>query len=172
MEGFIQTGSAYAQEHGTRPATIGFVLASNPLALLAWIGEKFIQWTDETPFLEDILDDVTLYWFTQSFPRCIYIYREYHGDPGAHTPHGDPRFRSEKPVGYSWFPQELAPIPKAWVERMGNLVWHRQHDSGGHFAALEKPEVLMADVEDFAKQVWQRKISLPGWSSSVNNNDV
>ncbi|KAK4940405.1 hypothetical protein LTR10_019511 [Elasticomyces elasticus] len=157
MRGFIETGSAYAQEHGTRPATIGFVLASSPLALLAWIGEKFIQWTDETPSLEDILDDVTLYWLTQSFPRCIYIYREYHGDSGAHTPHGDPEYRSEKPVGYSWFPQELAPIPKAWVERMGNLVWHRQHDSGGHFAALEKPEVLMADVEDFAKQVWQRK---------------
>ncbi|KAK5193470.1 hypothetical protein LTR92_006839 [Exophiala xenobiotica] len=135
MQHFTATGSAYAQEHGTRPATIGFVLASSPLALLAWIGEKFIQWSDETPSLDDILDD-------------------YHADPGKRTPHGDPRYRSEKPAGYSWFPYELAPVPKAWVAAMGRLVWHKQHDAGGHFAALEKPEVLMADVEDFVKQVW------------------
>lgn len=76
MKEFVETGSAYVQGHGTRPSTIGFVLASSPLALLAWIGEKFIAWTDETPSLEDILDDMTLCWFTQSFPRCIYPYRE------------------------------------------------------------------------------------------------
>ncbi|KIV81633.1 hypothetical protein PV11_03803 [Exophiala sideris] len=113
MKELVETGSAYAQEHGTRPSTMGLVRASRPLALLAWIGEKFIARTDETPSLEDILDDVMLYWFTQSFLRCIHPYGEYHGDPGKHTPHGDPQYRSDKPVGYSWFPQELAPVPKA-----------------------------------------------------------
>lgn len=96
---FYTTGFSYASEHGTRAATIGFVLASNPLAHLAWwvampttslqltefladkdttyrIGEKFIEWTDETPPLKKILDSITLYWFTESFPRCIYTYRE------------------------------------------------------------------------------------------------
>lgn len=59
---------AYALEQGTRPATIGFTLDANPLSLLAWIGEKFLTWTDTTPPLDDILDGITLYWFTQSYP--------------------------------------------------------------------------------------------------------
>lgn len=72
---FQETGSAYAREHGTRTATIGLVLSSSPVALLAWIGEKFLEWTDEDPSLDQILDSVTLYWLTETFARCIYPYR-------------------------------------------------------------------------------------------------
>lgn len=72
---FLATGSAYAAEHGTRPATIGLVLASNPLALLAWIGEKYREWTDEDPSLQQILESVSLYWFTQTIESSIYTYR-------------------------------------------------------------------------------------------------
>ena len=74
---FPASGNAYAREHATRPATIGLALSASPVALLAWIGEKFLHWTDEDPPLEAILDSVTLYWFTQSLPRCIYPYRQY-----------------------------------------------------------------------------------------------
>lgn len=73
---FNETGSAYAREHGTRTATIGLVLSSNPLALLAWIGEKFLEWTDTDPELDEILDSVTLYWLTETYARCIYPYRD------------------------------------------------------------------------------------------------
>lgn len=153
---FSERASAYALEHGTRPATIGFVLSASPVALLAWIAEKFITWTDTTPPLEDILDSITLYWFTQSFPRCIFPYRQYHGSrSGGSTPHADPRYYIKKPLGYSYFPMELAPMPKAWVAATGNLVWSKQHDQGGHFAAMEKPALLLDDVEQFVKQVWQ-----------------
>lgn len=58
-----------------------------------------------------------------------------------------------KPLGYSYFPQEIHPTPRSWVATIGNLVWHRQHSEGGHFAALEKPEVLLGDVEDFITQI-------------------
>ena len=58
-------------------------------------------------------------------------------------------------MGYSWFPKEIAPMPKAWVATTGNLVWYKQHDSGGHFAALEKPELLLHDIEEFAAAVWK-----------------
>ncbi|RVX73342.1 hypothetical protein B0A52_02984 [Exophiala mesophila] len=152
---FLTTGSAYSKEHGTRPATIGFVLSASPLSLLAWIGEKFIEWTDTTPTTEDILDSVTLYWFTQSFPRCIYPYREL--GRSAHITHGDPKYYCKKPMGFSWFPQELGPVPRAWVEKTGNLVFHRQHTEGGHFAAMEKPELLAQDMDDFVKQIWPVK---------------
>lgn len=156
-EEFSERASAYAMEHGTRPATIGFVLQSNPIALFAWISEKFITWTDTTPQLDDILDSVTLYWFTQSFPRCIYPYREYHG--GRTTsgvgPHSDPKWKFEKPFGYSYFPMELAPMPLAWVKTSGDLVWSKEHDKGGHFAAMEVPELLWQDVESFVQQIWK-----------------
>lgn len=73
-EDFAERASAYAIEHCTKPGTIGFVLLSSPIALLAWNAENFITWFDTTPDLDDILHSITLYWFTQSFPHCIYIY--------------------------------------------------------------------------------------------------
>jgi microsomal epoxide hydrolase len=74
-EDFVNKGSGYSLEHATRPATIGLILGSNPIALLAWIGEKFLAWPDEDPELEKILESVTLYWLTETFPTSIYPYR-------------------------------------------------------------------------------------------------
>jgi len=89
---FVASENAYAKKQASRPATIGLILSSNPLALLAWyvilthprqalltfrrIGEKFLEWTDDTPPLRDILASVSLYWLTDTFPRSIYPYRE------------------------------------------------------------------------------------------------
>ena len=95
---FASNGSAYAYMHGSRPSTIGFVLSSSPLAQLAWIGEKFLFWADaETrPPIDDILDSLTLYWFTQSFARCMYPYREfYNNTPSTYTIHSDPKYHIE-----------------------------------------------------------------------------
>jgi microsomal epoxide hydrolase len=58
-------------------------------------------------------------------------------------------------MGYSWFPKELAPIPRSWAATTGNLVFYREHDKGGHFAALEQSETLLGDVEEFLAQVWK-----------------
>ena len=54
-----------------------------------------------------------------------------------------------KPLGFSWFPKEITPVPRAWVETTGELVFWREHDKGGHFAAAERPKELWKDVEDF-----------------------
>lgn len=68
-------GAGYSLEQATKPSTIGIVLGSNPLALLAWIGEKFLAWSDTDPTLDQILESVTLYWFTESMSRGVYPYR-------------------------------------------------------------------------------------------------
>ncbi|CAK1356652.1 unnamed protein product [Cercospora beticola] len=150
--GFGAQGDAYAREHGQRPATIGLLLSTSPLALLIWIGEKFLEWVDEPLSLNDILDSVSLYWFTETFPRAIYPYRQFFGP----TPEAIPlKHHVSKPLGYSWFPKEIAPIPKAWVATTGNLVWHKQHTKGGHFAAMEGPQVLLQDIEEFISAVWK-----------------
>ncbi|KAJ4988845.1 epoxide hydrolase 6 [Stagonosporopsis vannaccii] len=141
-----QTGSAYAQEHGTRPSTIGSVLSSNPLALLAWIGEKFLEWSDTDPDLQHILTDISLYWFTSSILTSLQPYRQMSNASGLGY--------IEKPVGFSFFPYELFPGIKNVLEKNVNLVTYEQHESGGHFAALEKPEELWGDVEKYVKAVW------------------
>ncbi|KAJ8114567.1 hypothetical protein OPT61_g3578 [Boeremia exigua] len=149
---WLETGNAYAQEHGTRPSTIGSVLNSNPLALLAWIGEKFLEWSDNDPDISHILTNISLYWFTSSILTSLYPYRQLQelGTMGY----------IEKPVGFSFFPNELFPGIKHMLEKRANLVTYEQHEIGGHFAALEQPRELWGDVEKYVEAVWG-KVSAP-----------
>jgi len=148
-EDFVKMGAAYSLEHGTRPSTIGLVLSSSPVALLAWIGEKFLAWSDADPDLDTILESVTVYWLTETFPTSIYPYRlRFRPDYKPTPPY------LKKPTGYSYFPKEITPTPKSWVEKEVNLVFYREHDRGGHFAALEQPELLMGDIEEFVDEIW------------------
>lgn len=149
---FLHNGTGYAWEHATRPSTIGFALSSSPLALLAWIGEKFLDWTDDDPPLDVILEAVTLYWVTGCAASNLWSYRQFYG-PGADH-HGSKKWHLDKPFGFSWFPKEINPLPKAWIETTGNLVVFKQHDKGGHFAAMERPQDLWNDVEEFLQIAW------------------
>ena len=128
LTAFLVTGNAYAKEHGTKGGTIGLVLSASPLALLCWVGEKYIEWTDQTPSDQDILDSVMLYWVTDTFPRCIYPYIDFFGRGDESTVfHPHPDYFCKKPIGFSYFPYELGPIPLAWAKTTGNIVWHREH---------------------------------------------
>ncbi|PYH45409.1 epoxide hydrolase family protein [Aspergillus saccharolyticus JOP 1030-1] len=151
-EWFFTYGHAYAIEHGTRTSTIGHVLSANPVALLSWIGEKFLDWPDEPLPVHDILESVSLYWLTDTFPRCIYHYREQVPLPKVQHAQ-DPRWYIKKPFGFSYFPKELVPIPRAWVETTGNLVFWNSHEKGGHFAAFEQPAELLEDLGAFVEKV-------------------
>ncbi|OLN97760.1 putative epoxide hydrolase 6 [Colletotrichum chlorophyti] len=155
MEGFRKQGVSYALEHGLRPATIGLVLSASPLSLLAWIGEKYVEWVDSNhPLqLEMILELVSLYWFTGTFPRSVYPYRSMAQSftTGEALP---VQISKEIPLGYSCFPKEITFMPKAWAERVyPNLKFYQAHEKGGHFAALEQPELFLQDVESFLKTV-------------------
>ncbi|ORX40073.1 Alpha/Beta hydrolase protein [Kockovaella imperatae] len=144
--------AAYKREQVTKPATIGIVASSDPVAMLAWIGEKFLAWSDETPSLDMILSNVTLYWLTESFPTGLWAYNDDH--PPVAVKGTSPHNKHEKPVGYSLFPKDHETYPESYVKKAMNLVWFRQHDKGGHFAALECPKVLLQDLLDFVKEVW------------------
>ncbi|KAH0611648.1 uncharacterized protein H6S33_010913 [Morchella sextelata] len=142
---FRTTGGAYGLTHATRPSTIGHVLSSSPLALLAWVGEKLLEWTDEDPSTEAVLRLVTLWWFTKTAPRAIYPYRQIFQKPGS------AKTAWKKPVGYSMFPEDIVPTGKIWAEfeTEGKMVWFREHETGGHFAAMEKPKALAEDLVEF-----------------------
>ncbi|WVQ81621.1 hypothetical protein IAT38_003745 [Cryptococcus sp. DSM 104549] len=144
----------YALEHSTRPSTVGLAIGSSPIALLAWIGEKYLAWSDKDPSEETILTIVSLYWFTDCFASSLYTYRY-----GMGIRRNLPRVEMEYqpcPTGFSLFPKELAPTPVKWVKEVANVVWSREHDAGGHFAALELPEVLWKDITDFVEENWEK----------------
>ncbi|KAK6597580.1 epoxide hydrolase 4 [Botrytis cinerea] len=132
---WAEEGKGYAIEHNTRPATIGLAINSNPLSLLSWIGEKFIEWSDQTPSIDEILTNVSLYCKSdEAVPGFPYVI---------------------KPLGFSWFTSEIMPGFQSAILKQGNLVFHRTHDKGGHFAAIERPMDMLQDIEDFAHLVWQ-----------------
>ncbi|KII87362.1 hypothetical protein PLICRDRAFT_252822 [Plicaturopsis crispa FD-325 SS-3] len=153
---FIATGLPYALEQATRPSTVGVALASSPVALLAWIGEKFLDWSDEDPSLDTILEALTLYWVTDTIANCLYPYRELVNHPSDVS---EPYIST--PLSYSLYPKEMSPIPRTWVAAVGNLVFYREHDKGGHFAALERPVQFVRDIEDFVSHNIAAKRSIP-----------
>ncbi|KAH6856395.1 Alpha/Beta hydrolase protein [Chaetomium sp. MPI-CAGE-AT-0009] len=109
------------------------------------MGEKFIEWSDNRfPLsLNTILSLTSFYWFTNSFGRGLWAY-------SFDTSRIPVPFSLTKPFGYSSYPIEVAALPRAWAEHLyPNLVFYRTHDKGGHFAALEQPELFFQDLEDF-----------------------
>ena len=144
---------AYAALHATKPQTLAFALTDSPLGLAAWIVEKVRAWSDnsgdplEAVDLDTLLTDICLYWFSESLTASLRLYKE-----GAREPfHLAPGERVKPPLGVALFPRELPLPPRSWIERGFDLRRWTQMASGGHFAALERPEVLAADIRAFFK---------------------
>lgn len=161
----IDTGFGFALEQGTRPATIGLALSTSPLALLSWIGEKLCDFSNGQMPLDTILQSVTLYWLTDTYPRSLWHNRDMGSRPGE-TPKimrvsvitGQSPLQLpyvEKPCGYSLFAQEIVPVPRSWAEKSCNLVMFHKHERGGHTAAMERPEDLLCDIEEFVAKAWK-----------------
>ncbi|KAL4249281.1 peptidase S33 family protein [Abortiporus biennis] len=143
---FLTKGIGYNMEHSTQPQTIGYSLADSPVGLLAWIYEKLVQWTDDYPWTdEEVLEWVSIYWFSRAGPAAsIRIYYE------VTLVKDFVQFRpwSRTPFGYSSFPKDLIVRPKSWCRTIGNVVFEKIHNDGGHFASHERPEVLVADLRE------------------------
>ncbi|KAK4639932.1 hypothetical protein QC761_700510 [Podospora bellae-mahoneyi] len=171
---FRNDGSAYAMMAASRPGTLGLALSASPLALLAWIGEKYLDWTDPLSFTQDqtlpsgarysrklmneIIASVALYWLTGKIHTSFYSYREAFALNGRVPPSSNAQFpvMAPKKVGMMWFPYEVIPTPRAWIEKYSNLVFWREEEVGGHFAQLEQPEVLAKGLEDFIKVLQEK----------------
>lgn len=104
---FTHTGSAYNNMHNTRPSTIGLALQSDPAALLAWVGEKLLDWTDTDPTDSEIVSVMTLYWCTDTMPRSIYSYRNRPPVTGQ-MPVMNHAYDLKQPFGMSDFPYEVS----------------------------------------------------------------
>ena len=142
--------SAYQSLQGTKPQSLGYGLNDSPAGLAAWIVEKFHGWSDhdgdlESVFTKDqLLTNVTLYWVTQTITSASRIYYE-----SRRTPPTRPVGFIEVPTGAAIFPKEISFTPRKWAETQYNIVHWTIMPRGGHFAALEQPELLVGDIRDF-----------------------
>ncbi|PZC46187.1 MAG: Pimeloyl-ACP methyl ester carboxylesterase [Chloroflexi bacterium] len=144
--------AGYQKIQGTKPQTLAYGLTDSPAGLAGWIVEKFRSWSDchgdvETRFSKDeLLTNISIYWFSGTINTSMHRYQA-----SAHDPEAQLDERIETPMGFAIFPAEIGidPPPRSWVERACNVVHWSEFDRGGHFAALEEPELLVQDIRDF-----------------------
>lgn len=148
----------YAEIQATRPQTLAFGLNDSPVGLAAWIVEKFRAWSDchgniESRFTKDeLLTTVTLYWVTETINASIRRYFEKRHDPAPNPLRLGERI--ETPTGIAMFPGEKdLVVPREWAERTYNIQRWTDMPRGGHFAALEEPELLVDDIRAFFREL-------------------
>lgn len=142
---------AYAHLQSTKPQTLAYGLTDSPIGLAAWIVEKFRAWSDcegdveRAIGLDTLLTDISLYWFSDAVNASLRLYRENRLSPLAF----DAGERVTPPLGVAVFPHELPTPPRSWVERVFDVRRWTVMPRGGHFAALEQPELLAEDIRAF-----------------------
>ncbi|KAK6953063.1 hypothetical protein Daesc_005362 [Daldinia eschscholtzii] len=143
---FAENGSGYRHIQGTKPHTPGFALVDSPVALLAWIYEKLVDWTDAYPWTdEEVLTWIAIYAFSEAGPDASLrlYYETVHNSKDALFASG---WIGKVPLGLSYFPRDLTVVPSSWGRTLGPVVFEKRHEDGGHFAAFERPEKLAADL--------------------------
>ena len=148
---FSNTAGAYAHVQRTRPLTLAYGLSDSPIGLLAWIAEKFSEWTDPASSISDdiLLTNVSIYWFSNTIASSVRFYLE-----SSHTPlRFEAGSRVIPPLAVARFPFELPMPPRSWVERVFHVTRWTDMPNGGHFAALEQPARLASDIATFVAGV-------------------
>lgn len=142
---------AYGSIQATKPQTLAYGLNDSPVGLAAWIVEKFRAWSDcdgdvERRFTKDeLLTNLTIYWATETINSSIRLYYE-HRHNSSPLKHDE---RIEVPTAVALFPKDLSRPPREWAERTCNLQQWTEMPRGGHFAAMEEPELLVEDIRAF-----------------------
>jgi microsomal epoxide hydrolase len=157
LEGFLREETGYQWIQGTRPQTLAYGLTDSPAGLAGWIVEKLQRWTDcggdveKSLSRDDILTNVTIYWVTGSINASFWPYydRLHRGWPL-------PASRIDVPTGYAEFPREILHPPRAWAERAFDIRRWTRMPRGGHFAALEAPDLLVEEIRAFFRPLRSR----------------
>jgi pimeloyl-ACP methyl ester carboxylesterase len=145
---WIEEEGAYAHLQGTKPQTLTYGLMDSPVALAAWMVEKFRAWSDcggdvlECFTLDELLTNICIYWFSRNVGATLRIYKENRGSPLTFSA-GE---RLTVPMSFAAFPKEICPPPRQWVERAYLVAGWTEMPRGGHFAALEEPALLARSI--------------------------
>ncbi|KAM5522661.1 epoxide hydrolase [Fusarium oxysporum f. sp. phaseoli] len=161
VDDWVENHIGYAVCMRTRPHTIGIALNDNPMGILMWVGEKFNEAADpksqKRPFwTKAILTTATLYYFTGCvMPSMLCYYENVRHHEFAEFAI-QPENLIQVPFGYTSCFWDTEPSSKRAVERTGNLVFYKERNDGGHFAALEIPEGIAEDVRELAALEWNK----------------
>ncbi|MGQ0577236.1 MAG: epoxide hydrolase family protein [Pseudonocardia sp.] len=148
---YERSGSGYAREQATKPQTLGYGLTDSPAGQAAWILEKYREWTDcaqhpeEAVARDALLDAVTIYWVTASAASSARLYWE------SFRRHGPEPVRV--PTAVAAFPAEIIKSTPEWAARRYDLRRWTDMPRGGHFAALEQPELLVEDLRAWFREL-------------------
>nr|WP_234945248.1 epoxide hydrolase family protein [Anaeromyxobacter sp. Fw109-5] len=151
---YRKTGSsAYFVLMSARPQAVGYGLTDSPAGLAAWIlvHPGFARWTygddpEESPTRDEVLDDITLYWLTNSSASSARLYWE-NGGRSVTSATGQRTAEISLPVAITVFPEEVYRTPETWARRAyPNLIYFHEVDEGGHFAAWEHPDLFSSEL--------------------------
>lgn len=148
---FQEHETGYQQIQGTKPQTLTYGLFDSPAGLAGWILEKFRTWSDcdgdvfSVHTMDDLLANITIYWVTGTIGSSVRFYYEFRRSQ-RFMPFVTP---VTVPTGAAIFPKELYRPPLAWAKTAYNITHWQRYDKGGHFAAMERPDDLVADVRTF-----------------------
>ncbi|KAI8875385.1 alpha/beta-hydrolase [Backusella circina FSU 941] len=153
----------YRAIQGTRPYTLAYGLSDSPVGLLGWMLDCYHVWTYHTPgktdtnslpesiTIDEFLTQISIYWITNTMSSSTRLYYEFKQEMSKV---GKMLLIGIKvPYGVSTFPNELTRFPREWFPVTNNLVQYREHPQGGHFPALEVPEILLDDIQAFGKKI-------------------
>lgn len=149
LQHFQREESGYALEQSTKPQTAGVALNDSPAGLLAWIVEKFRAWSDcdghpEKVFTRDqLITNVMVYWVTGTITSSMRLYWEHRRANDAEPDH------VHVPTGVARYPKEVLRAPRSWVELRYNVTHWADMPRGGHFAAMEQPDLFVEDLQTF-----------------------
>jgi pimeloyl-ACP methyl ester carboxylesterase len=153
-----QEEGAYAMIQSTRPTSLAVGLDDSPAGLAAWMVEKFQSWSDcngdvESRFSKDeLLTHITLYWITRTIHSSFWLYYDAaHASKLAWIREGIKQWTGPPrvPTGFASFPKDLLPPPREWAARFFDIHRWTEMPRGGHFAALEEPQLLASELREF-----------------------
>jgi microsomal epoxide hydrolase len=157
LKKWLHYETGYQQLQGTKPFTLAHALNSSPVALCSYISEKFYSWTDNDGDLfskiniDKMLANITLYWITGCIGASFWPYYIRHRSDWPI----DINRPILVPMGYSEFPKEIFSPPISLAQQFyKDIRFWRSHGSGGHFAAMEKPNELAEDISLFVKKIF------------------
>ena len=155
---FFQEEGAYAAIASTRPMTPAHALNDSPAGLAAWLIEKYAEWGDperpveEVIVFDDLITQVMIYWTTGTIATSFQPYRDFATANAARwiqEAAKDKLGAGRTPTAFALFPHDIATPPREWAERLFDVQRWTEMPRGGHFAALEEPELLAADIREF-----------------------
>lgn len=153
LSNFFSKNAGYGAMMVTRPQTVGYGLSDSPAGLAAWMYDKFAQWTysggepERSLTKDEMLDDISLYWLTNSAVSSARLYWENNNNNFAATAQKTADIAI--PVAVTVFPGEIYRAPKTWTQRAyRHLIYFHEVDKGGHFAAWEQPQLFASELRE------------------------